>query len=84
MFDDSSKEAYYSRRRFLSVVPVFESENERKIFEKYIINDISNISEELHTLKEDDYWEANDSIQKSLNIGKFLVKKLKIFRMEKR
>lgn len=91
MFDDSSDEACYSRRKLLGVVPIFESENEREYFERYIKLNMSNILERLNiSIEEDDFLDITDDnqrlkkiTQRSLSIGRTLVTTLKEFRLKK-
>lgn len=91
MFDDSSTEAYYSRRKLLSVVPIFDSENERAYFERYIKSNRLDILEMLNSdVEEDDFLDIDDDnkrlkkvTQSSLCIGRSLVKILEEFRLKK-
>ena len=65
MFDDSSDEACYSRRKLLDVVPIFESENERENFERYIKLNMPAILESLDiSIEADDFLDITDDNQR--------------------
>lgn len=91
MFDEDSTEACYSRRKFLSVVPIFESKSEQHGFERYIELNMAKILKKLNTdIEEDDFLDIDDDNQRlkmntqhSLDIGRTLVEELKKFRLEK-
>lgn len=91
MFDEDSTEACYSRRKFLSVVPIFESKSEQHGFERYIELNMAKILKKLNTdIEEDNFLDIDDDNQRlkmntqhSLDIGRTLVEELKKFRLEK-
>ena len=92
MFDDTSDEAFYSRRKLLSIVPIFESEDEKDSFENYIKENMKEVLEKMNIdIDEEEYLEIEDDnlkvkkiFQRSLNIGRVLVKSLEEFRMTRR
>lgn len=91
LFDDSSSEAYHSRRKMLNVIPIFESEKEREYFEQYIELNLTNILEKLNiSVEEEEFFDIADDnhrlkkiTQRSLSIGQILVSALIDFRLEK-
>lgn len=92
MFDDTSDEAFYSRRKLLSIVPIFESEDEKDSFENYIKENMKEVLEKMNIdIDEEEYLDIEDDnlrvkkfFQGSLNIGRVLVKSLEEFRMTRR
>ncbi|MFJ1628323.1 hypothetical protein [Marinilactibacillus psychrotolerans] len=79
-----------SRRKFLSVIPVFESKNEKEHFEFYIKKnivvileklDIDQDEEEVFDGNNDDNQRFEKLTQRSLNVGRILVKELEVFRL---
>lgn len=88
MFDEKSDEAFYSRRKLLRIVPIFESEGEKNSFEDYIVENMDetlekmniDIDEEEYLDIEDDNLRINKMSQRSLSIGTVLVKSLEDFR----
>lgn len=92
MFDDISDEAFYSRRKLLSIVPIFESEDEKGRFEDYVKENMKEILEKMDiVIDEEEYLDIEDDnlrvkkiFQRSLNIGRVLVKSLEEFRMTRR
>lgn len=80
MVDSDSDEARTALRKFLKVVLVFESDEEREQFESHIKNNFSDILKRLESAvkeRENSYIHQNDV--RSLKIGEILVKELNQF-----
>lgn len=88
LYDETSHEARYARDRFMSVVVLYESCNEKDYFEKYVQNNISEFLVEVDNgcEQEKDFDGENEKHSKHINrkieTAKVLIRMLEEFRIK--
>lgn len=81
LFDSDNHEAVISNRRFLEVILIFDNEDEKEEFNRYLIENLSPLNiefiQELHIINNDD--RINEITKHEIKASKFFNKKLQVY-----
>lgn len=82
LFDSDNPEAVMSNRRFLEVILIFDNEDEKEEFNRYLIENLSSLDiefiQELQIINNDD--RINEITNHEIEVSKFFNKKLQEYR----